>query len=78
MPGRERARGGAFGELSQFFGENLGVERASISLTDGETPRLGVDGRTQASGLTFEPAYGEVSEYTFSSEQPEGAPTGRG
>lgn len=107
--------GGAFGELSQFFGENLGVERASIALTDGEAPRLSVDGRTQlafeplrgpdggptkvknamfgfapeftigtttggsqAFGLTFEPAYGEVSEYTFSREAAEGAPAGRG
>ncbi|MFG2497187.1 DUF1326 domain-containing protein [Streptomyces sp. NPDC048441] len=111
VSGRE---GGAFGELSQFFGENLGVERASITLTDGEKPRLSVGGRTQlefeplrgpdggptkvknamfgfapeftigtttgssqAFGLTFEPTYGEVSDYTFSSEQAEGAPTGR-
>lgn len=106
--------GGAFGELSQFFGENLGMERARISLTDGEKPRLSVDGKTQlefeplrgpdggpttvknalfgfapeftigtttgssqAFGLTFEPAYGEVSEYAFTSEQPEGSSTGR-
>jgi hypothetical protein len=106
--------GGAFGELSQFFGENLGTERARISLTDGETPRLSIDGKTQlefeplrgpdggptkvknamfgfspeftigtttgssqAFGLTFEPTYGETSEYAFSSEQPEGAATGR-
>ncbi|WP_328690199.1 DUF1326 domain-containing protein [Streptomyces phaeochromogenes] len=112
VSGRE---GGAFGELSQFYGENLGLERASISLTDGEKPRLSVNGKTQlefdalrgpdggpttvknamfgfapeftigtttgssqAFGLSFEPTYGEVSEYTFASEQPEGASTGRG
>ncbi|MDV9171876.1 DUF1326 domain-containing protein [Streptomyces sp. W16] len=107
--------GGALGELSQFFGEFLGVERASISLTDGEKSHLSVDGRTQlafeplrgpdggpttvknamfgfapeftigtttgssqAFGLSYEPVYGEQAEYVFSSEQPEGAPTGRG
>lgn len=111
VSGRE---GGAFGELSQFYGENLGVERAGVSLTAGEKPRLSVNGKTQlefeplrgpdggpttvknamfgfapeftigttagssqAFGMSFEPAYGEVSEYAFSSEQPEGAPTGR-
>lgn len=34
-------------------------------------------GSSQAFGLTFEPSYGEASEYAFSSEQLEGAPTGR-
>lgn len=112
VSGRE---GGAFGELSQFFGEYLGMERARISLSDGEKPRLSIEGRTQlefealrgpdggpttvknamfgfapefaigtasgssqAFGLSFEPAYGEHSEYVFSSEQPESAATGRG
>ncbi|WP_328967452.1 DUF1326 domain-containing protein [Streptomyces sp. NBC_00239] len=112
LSGRE---GGAFGELSQFYGEYLGVERASVSLTDGEKPRLSVGGKTElafeplrgadggpttvknamfgfspeftlgrttgtssAFGLSFEPEYGEKSDYTFSSEQPEGAPMGRG
>lgn len=107
--------GGAFGELSQFYGEILGVERASISLSDGETPRLSVGGKTEltfeplrgpdggpttmknamfgfapeftlgrttgssnAFGLSFDGEYGEVSNYAFSSEQPAGAPTGRG
>jgi hypothetical protein len=111
VSGRE---GGAFGELSQFFGEYLGLERASISLSDGEKPRLSIAGKTQlefealrgpdggpttmknamfgfapeftlgrtrgtsqAFGLSFEPEYGEHSDYTFSSEQPEGASTGR-
>ena len=44
VSGRE---GGAFGELSQFYGEYLGLERGSVSLSDGEKPRLSVDGRTQ-------------------------------
>lgn len=111
VSGRE---GGAFGELSQFFGEYLGLERASVSLSDGEKPRLNIDGRTQlefealrgpdggpttvknamfgfapeftigttsgasqAFGLSFEPAYGERADYTFSSEEPEGVATGR-
>ncbi|MEU9378801.1 DUF1326 domain-containing protein [Streptomyces sp. NPDC048255] len=109
------SEGGAFGELSQFYGENLGVERASVSLSDGERPRLSVDGKTElefeplrgpdggpttmknamfgfspeftlgrttgssnAFGLSFQGAYGEASDYAFSSEQTEGAPTGRG
>ncbi|MGW6978840.1 DUF1326 domain-containing protein [Streptomyces sp. NPDC054932] len=108
------SEGGAFGELSQFYGENLGVERASVSLSDGEKPRLSVGGKTElefeplrgpdgwlttmknamfgfspeftlgragssnAFGLSFEDAYGEVSDCAFSSEQLEGAPTGRG
>ncbi|MET9430846.1 MULTISPECIES: DUF1326 domain-containing protein [unclassified Streptomyces] len=112
LSGRE---GGAFGELSQFYGEYLGVERAAISLSDGDTPRLEVEGKTRigfeplrgpdgtpttmknamfgfapeftlgrttgesdAFGLSFEASYGEMSDYTFAGEPPEGAPTGRG
>lgn len=111
MSGRE---GGAFGELAQFFGEYLGLERASVSLADGEKPRLSVGGKTElefealtgadgkpttvknamfgfapeftlgrasgrsnAFGLSFEADYGELADYAFSSEQPEGAPKGR-
>lgn len=111
MSGRE---GGPLGELAQFIGEYLGLERASVSLSDGDKPRLSVGGKTElefealrgrdgspttmknamfgfapefvlgrttgnsnAFGLSFEPAYGEQAEYVFSSEQPEGAPTGR-
>lgn len=107
--------GGAFGELPQFFGEFLGLERVGVSLSDGEKPRLSIDGKTQlefeplrgpdggpttmknamfgfapeftlgttsgssqAFGLSFEPSYGEVSDYTFSGEPLEGAATGRG
>lgn len=111
VSGRE---GGAFGELAQFFGEYLGLERASVTLSDGDNPRLSVAGKTDltfealrgpdgnpttmknamfgfapeftlgrttgssnAFGLSFSGAYGEQSDYAFSSEQPEGAPTGR-
>lgn len=58
VSGRE---GGAFGELSQFFGEYLGTERASVSLSDGEKPKAGVGGRTR---FEFEPLRG-----------PDGGPT---
>lgn len=34
-------------------------------------------GSSQAFGLSFEPVYGEQSAYMLSSEQPEGASTGR-
>ncbi|MFH8694512.1 DUF1326 domain-containing protein [Streptomyces chartreusis] len=107
VSGRE---GGAFG----VFGEFLGLERAGVSPTDGEKPRLSIAGKTQlefeplrgpdggpttmknamfgfapeftlgttgnsqAFGLSFEPAYGEVSEYKFSSEPAAGAVAGRG
>lgn len=107
--------GGPFGELSQFFGEYLGMERADVSLSDGEKPRLSVGGRSDieftalrgpdgtpttmknalfgfspeftlgtskgrsdAFGLAFEGAYGELGDFSFSTEQAEGAPTGRG
>lgn len=54
--------GGTFGELSQFYGEYLGMERASVSMSgDGEAPRLSVDGRTE---IAYEPLTG-----------PDGAPT---
>ncbi|GAB2765896.1 DUF1326 domain-containing protein [Streptomyces bullii] len=46
LSGRE---GGAFGQLSQFYGEYLGMERAKVSLTDGERPGLTVEGRTELS-----------------------------
>ncbi|WP_251070146.1 DUF1326 domain-containing protein [Streptomyces sp. ISL-96] len=52
LSGRE---GGAFGELSQFFGEYRGMERASVSLSDGEKPSLSVGGKTE---LAFEPLTG--------------------
>ncbi|MFK4100428.1 DUF1326 domain-containing protein [Streptomyces sp. NPDC019531] len=52
LSGRE---GGPFGELSQFYGEYLGMERASVSLSDAETPGLVVEGRTE---LAYEPLTG--------------------
>ncbi|MFI0450320.1 DUF1326 domain-containing protein [Actinomadura sp. 6N118] len=111
LTGRE---GGPFGELSQFFGEYLGMRRAQISLTDGDKPALEIEGlseiryepltgpdgnpttvknaqfgfapefeigRTEghsdAFDLGFGPEYGERGEYTFSTEQTEGQPSGR-
>ncbi|WP_149180988.1 DUF1326 domain-containing protein [Streptomyces sp. TRM49041] len=107
--------GGTFGELSQFFGEYLGLERAAVGLSDGEKTRISVGGKTDieyepvtgadgspttvknapfgfapeygigrasgqsnAFGLSFDAAYGERGDFRFSSEQPEGAPAGRG
>lgn len=58
LSGRE---GGPFGQLSQFYGEYLGMERAKVSLTDGEGPGLTVEGRTE---LSYEPLTG-----------PDGSPT---
>ncbi|MEC4016533.1 DUF1326 domain-containing protein [Streptomyces sp. H27-D2] len=52
VSGRE---GGTFGEIAQFFGEYLGMERASVSLTNGDKPRLAVGGK---SDLEFEPLTG--------------------
>jgi len=58
LSGRE---GGPFGQLSQFYGDYLGMERASVALTDGEKPGFTVEGRTE---LTYEPLTG-----------PDGSPT---
>ncbi|MBC9729796.1 DUF1326 domain-containing protein [Streptomyces sp. TRM68367] len=111
LSGRE---GGPFGQLSQFYGEYLGLERAKVSLAEGEKRGLTVEGRTELSyepitgpdgtptkiknaqfgfapefevgttsgrsdafGLTFEASYGETADYVFSSEETEGASTGR-
>ncbi|KUL24769.1 DUF1326 domain-containing protein [Streptomyces regalis] len=52
LSGRE---GGPFGQLSQFYGEYLGMERAKVSLSDGERPGLTVEGRTE---LSYEPLTG--------------------
>ncbi|WP_234383467.1 DUF1326 domain-containing protein [Streptomyces dysideae] len=49
LSGRE---GGPLGQLSQFYGEYLGMERAKASLTDGERPGCTVEGRTE---LSYEP-----------------------
>ncbi len=52
VAGRE---GGPFGELSQFYGEFLGVERARVTLTEGEKPVVKVEGKTD---LSYEPLTG--------------------
>lgn len=52
LSGRE---GGPFGQLAQFYGEYLGMERAKVSLTDGERPGLRVAGKTE---LSYEPLTG--------------------
>ncbi|MGP9019630.1 DUF1326 domain-containing protein [Streptomyces sp. BR1] len=52
LSGRE---GGPFGQLSQFYGEYLGMERAKVSLTDEGKPGLTVEGRTE---LSYEPLIG--------------------
>lgn len=50
-----RPEGGPFGQLSQFYGEYLGMERARVSLTDGGSPGLTVEGRTE---LSYQPPTG--------------------
>ncbi|OAR25196.1 hypothetical protein A8W25_05965 [Streptomyces sp. ERV7] len=52
LSGRE---GGPFGQLSQFYGEYLGMERARVALTGGDSPGLTVEGRTE---LSYEPLTG--------------------
>lgn len=44
VSGRE---GGPFGMLSQFFGDYMGMERAAVSLSDGDRPKLSVGGRSE-------------------------------
>jgi hypothetical protein len=53
--------GGPFEQLSQFYGEFLGMERAAVSLSDPAKPGLKVEGRTE---LAYEPLTG-----------PDGSPT---
>jgi hypothetical protein len=79
LSGRE---GGPFGQLSQFYGEYLGMERAKVSLTDGERPGLRVEGRTE---LSYEPLTGPDGSSTkiknamfgFASEFEVGSSSGR-
>ena len=47
--------GGPFGDLAGLYGEWLGVERASVTFSDGETPSGSVAGHVT---LTFEPLPG--------------------
>lgn len=44
VSGRE---GGPFEQLSQFFGDYLGMERAEVGISDGDKPRLSVGGRSE-------------------------------
>ncbi|GGW62883.1 hypothetical protein [Streptomyces griseoloalbus] len=41
--------------MSQFYGEYLGMERARVSLTGGDSPGLTVEGRTE---LSYQPLTG--------------------
>ncbi|MFF4501420.1 DUF1326 domain-containing protein [Streptomyces sp. NPDC001401] len=52
LSGRE---GGPFGQLSQFYGEYLGMERAGVSLAGEDKPGFTVEGRTE---LSYEPLTG--------------------
>ncbi|MEV6108063.1 DUF1326 domain-containing protein [Streptomyces sp. NPDC051940] len=52
LSGRE---GGPFGQLSQFYGEYLGMERAKVSLGSGDGDGCTVEGRTE---LSYEPLTG--------------------
>jgi hypothetical protein len=47
--------GGPFGDLAQFVGEFLGVQRARITYQDGDTPSASVEGMSE---LGFEPLRG--------------------
>lgn len=47
--------GGPFGELAQFVGEFLGVQRARVTYQDGDTPSASIEG---LSDVSFEPARG--------------------
>jgi hypothetical protein len=53
--------GGPFGELSNFYGEYLGTERDSVTLSDGDRPSASIG---SSSETTFEPLEG-----------PDGSPT---
>lgn len=53
--------GGDFADLSALYGEWLGVERASVTLTDGDTPSGSIAGRVN---FTFEPLPGPGGEAT--------------
>ncbi|WP_424851833.1 DUF1326 domain-containing protein [Streptomyces sp. SAI-170] len=79
LSGRE---GGPFGQLSQFYGEYLGMERASVSLTGGDSPGLTVEGKTE---LSYQPLTGPDGSSTkiknamfgFAPEFEVGTTTGR-
>ncbi|GAA0653999.1 hypothetical protein GCM10010193_00150 [Kitasatospora atroaurantiaca] len=78
VSGRE---GGPFGELAQFFGEYLGMERAGVSLTDGETPGFRVEGRSEVSfealkGMDGTPTTIKNAMFGFAPEYQVGKSTG--
>jgi hypothetical protein len=108
--------GGPFADFAALTDEWLGMERAPVSLSDGDRPsasigdssmtfeplegppgsdtqatvrnamfgfapefRIGrAPGKMSNLGIEFDAIYGETADYEFASEQPEGAPTGRG
>jgi hypothetical protein len=58
LSGRE---GGAFEQLSQFFGEYLGMQRAEVSVTDGEKPWATIEGKSRAEFEALRGADGSVT-----------------
>jgi hypothetical protein len=79
LSGRE---GGPFGELSQFYGEYLGLQRAHVTLGDGERPFLKVEGRTELSytsltGPDGKPTTVKNATFGFAPEFEVGTTTGR-
>jgi hypothetical protein len=108
--------GGPFADFAALTDEWLGMERATVSLSDGDRPsasigdssmtfeplegppgsdtqatvrnamfgfapefRIGrAPGKMSNLGIEFDAIYGETADYEFASEQPEGAPKGRG
>lgn len=48
--------GGAFGELAALVGEFLGLERAAITFSDGERPKVSVAGMAE---MEFQPYVGQ-------------------
>lgn len=53
--------GGPFADFAALYGEWLGVERASVTLSDGDNPSASVAGRTD---FTFEPLVGPDGGFT--------------
>jgi hypothetical protein len=74
--------GGMFAELAQLISEYLGMERAPVSFSDGETPSGAVAGRTE---LQFEPRRGvdgspvsvQNAAFAFAPQYRIGTSTGR-
>jgi hypothetical protein len=74
--------GGTFGELAPLIGEYLGMERGSVRVSDGDTPRGSVAGKTE---VRFEPSRGvdgapttvKNAAYGFAAEYRIGTAAGR-